>query len=98
MGSGMDEYWKNKRKPKIKFNDIFTVVQAFNKRGRVIYRLVFNHNREFVNNGMTNLPDDITKLGERWIEKNYEHAESILFEIHVLQTELNKKEELSGSE
>lgn len=69
----------------IKFDDIFAIIEAKNKKGKLIYRLAFKHTKQLIPNGMTNRPEDIRKLGYNWIKKNPDHATNVLFEIEVLE-------------
>lgn len=90
MGSGMDSYWRGKklaeeeRLLEIKFNDFFEIVEDKNKKGKPIFRLKFKLNGQLLPNGMTNKPDDIKKLGWRWLKKNEREANDMIFEHTVL--------------
>ena len=90
MSDGMSEYWKNKKAAEAeralesKYNDFFTVVEDKNKKGKPIFRLKFKLTDKLVPNGMTNKPEDIKKLGLRWLRKNEREADDMIFESMVL--------------
>lgn len=74
--------------PSIKWNQIFEIVPDRGRNDTHIWRLRFKHSNELMPMYATRKEETCIPYMERWIKKNEQLANDIVFEIEVLQKEI----------
>ena len=69
----------------IKWTDVFDIIEMRDKRGQIYFRLQFKNDKTFLlTEGMSMHEGSMPRLAWRWIEKNRNKVQDIIFETEVL--------------
>lgn len=71
----------------IEWEQIFDIVPDTDKNGKTIYRLRFKNTNEVMKVYMATREGTVANYARKWVKKNQQQAQDIVFEIEVLKHE-----------
>lgn len=80
-----------KNEQKVYWHQLFEVVEDLDRNGKTIYRLKRKSDGQLINKEyMSTCKDTCQHYAERWVKKNKDKALDMLFEIEVLNDNLQR--------